>query len=475
MFVNRQRELGILDALYRGAGAQFVALYGRRRIGKTALLCHWLERLEGPGVYWVASRSSAKMLLARFSQALQPLTGSADPGFCFSSWEAAFQQLSVMARSGRVVVVMDEFPYLMESVPGIASILQAAWDHGLKSSRAMLVLCGSHYQMMHDELLSGRGALFGRTTADMLLEGIDPEALPHFLPRYSQAQIVETYSVIGGVPKYLEMWNDGWPVLRNVQDVILSPATIFRQEPAFLIQDEIADPRTYLAILEAIGGGLKNPTAIGEITGLPLPHVGRYLQTLLLLKFIRRGVSLDAPDLAHTRLSHYEIADPYLRFHFAFIRPHLALLEQNRLARVMDIVRARFDAYVGHTGYEELCRQTLIRSGDRGDLPFVPELVGRIWNREHEVDVAAINRADRAVLLGECKWTTRKMGPDELAELERKGEAMKRLKDYKKHYALFSKSGFTAPFVDAVATRKDVRLFEGLTAKKLTRERQAAI
>src|SRR6185436_19153500 len=174
-----------------------------------------------------------------------------------------------------------------------------------------------------DTIASPRGPLFGRTTADLLLDEIPLPEMSLFLPEYSPEQLVETYSVIGGVPRYLEAWSDRRPVLANVGKVILSPVSIFRNEPAFLIQDEIADPRTYLAILEAIGGGMKRPVDAAKTAGVNLAHVGKYLHTLELLRFVRRIVSIEAPSPSTARTSRYEIRDPYLRFHFAFVQPNL--------------------------------------------------------------------------------------------------------------------------------------------------------
>jgi AAA+ ATPase superfamily predicted ATPase len=462
MFIDREKETRLLEEVCRRPGAQFVALYGRRRIGKTTLLTHWLGKQgHGRSVYWMAYRSSPKILLARFSQALQPLTGGTDPDFTYSSWEAAFRELARLARDRRIVVVLDEWPYVLESVPGIASVLQAVWDQDLKQSRAMLILSGSHYHMMHHEILAPSGALYGRTTADIRLDAIEPSCLEGFLPRYSEAQRIETYSVIGGVPKYLEMWNDAWPVFRNIEEVVLSPVTIFRQEPAFLIQEELSEPRTYLSILDAIGTGMKTPRGIAEASGLALTHVGKYLQTLLFLGLVRRDVSLDVDDPERTRTTHYEIADPYLRFHFTFLRPASSLLEQDRIGPLMQTIRGGFDAYVGGTGYEDLCRRTLIGLGDSGALPFVPERVGRAWTRTAEFDVAAIDRKHGAVILGECKWTNRKMGGDILANLERKTALFRRLQGFKVTYALFCKSGFERRLLKEAAAR-GVLLFEGL-------------
>jgi len=206
---------------------------------------------------------------------------------------------------------------------------------------------------------------------------------------------------------------------------------------------------------------MKTPTGMSEVTGIALPHVGKYLQTLLFLGLVRRDVSLDVEDPGHTRTTRYEIADPYLRFHFTFLRPNSSLLEQNRLGPLMQIIRDNFDAYVGHTGYEEVCRRLLIGLGDSGALPFAPERVGRVWTRTAEFDVAAIDRKHKAVILGECKWTSRKAVWDALENLERKAGMFRRLEGYKVTYALFCKSGFDRRLLANAASR-GVLLFEGV-------------
>ncbi len=463
-FVNRNEEIVLLDAFQKKPGAQFMVVYGRRRIGKTALLTHWMAgrpKTKHRGFYWVAHRSTPEILLRSFSEALAScMDGQVAARLSFATWEDALMQMFAMAKKESLVAGIDEFPYLLESVPEVASLLQKIWDAQKHGSQIKLILCGSQYHMMHEQFFTPKQPLYGRATASLLLDEVSPVHLGKFLPRYSPRQIVETYSVLGGVPKYLEMWDDGAPVLHNIRELLLSPATLFRHEAVFLIHDEIAEPRSYLGLLEAIGGGLRTPVAIAKITGLHLTHIGKYLHHLLSLRLVRRVQSAEAPNAAQTRLSRYEIRDPFMRFHFEFIHPHPDLVERNRMTEHMEKITARFDAYVGKTGYEELARRHLETLGLAGKLPFKPDSVGRAWTPRAEVDVFSMGRRSETALFGECRWTARKMDTDVLTELQAKAESFPRLKKWKKHYALFSKSGFTAELT-RVAKKEKVLLYEG--------------
>lgn len=460
--LDRRDQLAALHAIHRRRGAQLVAVFGRRRIGKTSLLVHFLEHeIKGPSVYWVAHRSTPSVLLAGFSQALQPLLGTADPEFTFSSWTVALEALARLAEKRTVAVVLDELPYLLESVPSFGTALQAAWDHSLKRSNVRLFVAGSHHHMMQDTFASPRGPLYGRATAGIQVDEVDVGDMALFLPRYSPEQLVETYSVVGGIPSYLEMWNDRHPVLRNVRDVVLSPASIFRNEPAFLIHDEIAEPRTYLAVLEGIGGGARRPVDIARLAGIQLAHVGKYLATLEALRFVRRIVPVDAAGSRTSRRSLYEVRDPYLRFHFAFVQPHLALVEQGRADRLVEIIRSGFDAWVGRVGYEEVCRRHVARLADRHELPLSLLEVGRLWDGRTAIDVAGIDRKARSALVGECRYRGRPMTDDALDALHAKVKALGALDGYKVLPALFSRAGFSAS-LRRRAEREQVLLVEGV-------------
>jgi uncharacterized protein len=460
-FRDRDRQLDILNRHYEHRQASFLVVYGRRRIGKTVLLRHWIENhLPGQHLLWTAHRSTSEVLLTGFSEAVATVTPGVHTQVRFADWSALLEQLFKLATTRRLVVVIDEFPYLVECVPEIPSLLQKIWDKHRANSRIFLILCGSHFHMMHEQFASQQKPLYGRVTESLVLDEISPEDLSLFLERYSPEQNVETYSVIGGIPGYLELWDDRQTVFRNIDERILSGRTFFSQEAALLIQDEIAEPRTYMAILEAMGANRCTPVELARKTGIAINHMGKYLRTLLDLRFIRRILSEDVKLRTQTRMSRYEIRDPFLRFHFQYIYPHADLVEQKRLSRLSEIVRANFDSYVGHTAYEELARSKIARLGDEEKLPFAPDYVGRAWTRHVELDIVAVGWKQKCVLAGECKWQTGRVTDVVLNSLIARAEKFPNFAGFKKSYALFSKSGFSAS-LQKRALSESILLFSG--------------
>jgi AAA+ ATPase superfamily predicted ATPase len=225
-FVGRQRELAELNALLGEPGPQFLILYGRRRVGKTTLLLHWAQQESGvPFVYWVANRLSPALQLRSFSQALynaaHPET-PADAEFTYPTWEMALAQVVELAARRRLILILDEFPYVAEAEPGLPSVLQNTWDHRLKATRIFLVLAGSHIGMMTG-LLHYHAPLYGRFTAHLHLKPLPFAATAEFLPRYPAAERVAVYAILGGIPAYLERFDGALSLADNVKRHIFRP------------------------------------------------------------------------------------------------------------------------------------------------------------------------------------------------------------------------------------------------------------
>ena len=426
-FVGRARELELLDQLWETPGAQMLILYGRRRVGKTALLAHWLrphgERPAPRALYWVAAPTSSAAQLRSFSQAVFNFASPGAPApdeFTYASWEQAWGQLAQLAQTERLALLVDEFTYLLEASPGIAGQLQNFWDGTLSRSNLLLVLTGSHLGMMKREFLSYQAPLYGRATAQMHLLPLPFGITPAYFPGYSAVERVTLYAMFGGIPAYWERLDPRQPVPENIRRQLLSPNNLMQSEPRLLLQDFISDPHNYVAILTAIARGARTPKEIEAQTGLPNSHVPKYLSVLAEAGFVERKVPVTAGS--RTRLGRHHIVDPYLRFYYRFLagrQEQIALgIQEQALA---EINRHLVDFIGSHT-WEELCREWTLRAGGQGGLPFLPDQVGSTWDAGAQVDVAGINRMEKTLILGECKWGERPCERPVLAGLVEKAE-----------------------------------------------------
>lgn len=184
-FVGRKRELQGLESFYQSPEAGLLILYGRRRIGKTRLITHFLDRHnENPDFYWVATTHSEAFQLRDFSQAILDhdprMTRPPTDDFTFSSWEDALEHLAevVELEDWTHLIVLDEFTYLLRNEPAISSIFQKVWDHRLsRIPQLKLILTGSLIGMMARQVFSYQAPLYGRATSQIRLRPLPYAAL----------------------------------------------------------------------------------------------------------------------------------------------------------------------------------------------------------------------------------------------------------------------------------------------------------
>ena len=447
-FVSREMELALLDDLYQRAGAQFLILYGRRRIGKTALVTRWSGAVDAPYLYWMASQTSATNQLRNFSQALfqflNPNT-AVTPTFSYPTWDAAFAEVARLAANQRVVIVLDEFTYVMQADPEVPSLTQKAWDHHLKESQVFLILMGSLAGIIQRATLDYQAPLYGRATARLKLQPLSFGALADMLPNFSSEQRVAVYTITGGVPAYIELFDDSLNILQNLQQRIVTPANVMLSDAVFLLHEQLDDPRNYVAVLEAIAAGFHRLTEIAKMSGIDRSNITKYLAILRELGYVERLVPATVRRPEKSRKGRYVITDPYLRFYYRFLAPHRSAIEQGRVKQATSLLYDHLLDFIGTHTFEELCRDWVGISAEMGDLPFLPERTGSFWSKQAQVDVLAINWRTKDILLGECKWGQKAVGREVIQILVDKTTKLLpgRVK-WQVHYAFFARSGFTA-------------------------------
>lgn len=446
-FLGRQQELDLLSNLWDSKNAEFLILYGRRRIGKTALLTEWMQRTSKRSLYWVASPTSSALQLRSFSQAIYNFANPNAPApdtFTYASWEQAFQQVGNLAEKERLALFVDEFTYLLEVDPGIAGQLQNLWDHLLSKCNLFLCLSGSHLGMMKREFLSYQAPLYGRASAQLHLQPFSFGSTHHFFPKYSPIDRVAIYAIFGGVPAYWERIDPSKSISQNIKLQLLTPNNLLQAEPRLLLQDFVSEPHNYIAILNAISNGAHTVKEIVAAAGLPSGHVTKYLSVLTDTGFVERRIPVTEGE--PSRAGRYHITDPYLRFYFRFLagrQDQLALGIQDQA--LAEISKHMID-FIGKYTWEELCREWTLRAGAAGELPYLPDVVGSAWNAEAQVDVVGINSMEKTLMLGECKWTTTPNDRKSIAVLieEKAAKIVPKRGKWKVFFLGFSRGGWTS-------------------------------
>jgi AAA+ ATPase superfamily predicted ATPase len=334
-FIGRQRETRFLEELYASRKPELFVLYGRRRVGKTELLQQFCR--ERRAVYFLAAQVRERDNLRAFRDALAESLGDALAASVeFPDWSAALNFAAERSRDERLVVVLDEFPYLCEASKGLPSELQRFWDTRGKKSNLVLVLCGSQISFMEKEVLAERSPLFGRRTAQRKLEPLAPEDTLAFFPRWEVRDRVLAFAILGGMPAYLRRFDDQHTLYENILRECLRPEGYLFDEVQFLLRSELTNPATYNSLLSAIARGEEKVGDIALSVGVDSTHANKYLSTLRELSLVEREVPLTDPDPLRSRRGTYRVADRFLAFHFRHIQPHVGLIHAGRGGRVLE-------------------------------------------------------------------------------------------------------------------------------------------
>jgi len=446
--IDREAEWEWATSHLEGDDRQLLVVYGRRRVGKTTLVTHVLKGSESASVYYLCDQrgteTNARAFAERCADALADVPPAVD-GFV-----DAFRYLARRVE-GPFVVALDEFSYLVEEDESVPSVFQTIVDDVLDGTEISLVLVGSSISMMEEGILSYESPLYGRRTGQWRLEPMTAGQAAGFFPEYDAEALVRTYGVVGGIPVYLAQFDADADLRTNVERHVLSKGAFLYEEPEFLLHQELREPATYMAILEAIAGGASRVTQIANEIGKDASGLSRYLANLDGLALVERETSITDPE----GRGMYRLSGHFLRFWFRYVLPNRATLEQGHTAPVRSAIEETFPTHVSWT-FEDVCRQAVQTSA----FPVRCSRVGHWWDDEMEVDVAGVNERDETLLLGECKWTADAVGRNLLADLEEvEPDGRWHGTERSVVYALFSRSGFTGDLQEASAERDDVHLF----------------
>jgi len=454
MFVNRESELKNLNDEYRKKRSSFVVIFGRRRVGKTTLIKEFVKNKDY--IYFQADLQNEVLQIQRFKSIFSEKYKDINLFDTeFNSWDglfAFFIKNRANKKDKKLIIVIDEFQYLVRVNPSIPSIFQRIWDDILSKSNVMFIISGSSVSMMYQSVLNYNSPLYGRRTLQIHLKPMGFFEFKKFFNDQDLIKIFEFYSVIGGIPKYIELLDLKKSLKWNIENKILNKSEFLYFEPKFLLNEDFNNLTNYFSIMEAISSGKHKIGNISKRLKVKVNNLSSFIDKLILVELIEREVPVTEENPSKSKKGLYFIKDNFIKFWFTFVFPFQSYIEMDNIKFVVDKVNKSFNNYVSRN-FEKVSTEFLIKNR----IPFEFMKIGRWWNKNNEIDIVGIG--ENKILFGECKYSENRVGKKVLDELIEKSKLVEEYENYEKYYVIFSKKGFKKELLNYGLKIKNLFLF----------------
>ena len=377
---------------------QLVVMRGRRRVGKSYLLDRSFA--DRRSVYFQADEGEERGHLDLLAAEVGTLVGAP---LRFADWSSALEYMGSLAADSALVVVLDEFQWMLKAQPQLDSTVMRHFDRWEREGVPItLVVSGSALTLM-EELLEGARPMFGRAAYRPLVDPFDYRDAALFAPSLSAEDHLRRFAVLGGTAQY-QVWagTSGLPTILT-ERILTKDESLF-EEPLQLIrgEDEIREPGNYYAILRAIAEGA---TQFSEIQASSKVSSGQLL-TKRLARLERLSYIEERRPVAGNGRPIWALADQYFAFWFRYVYPNRSRLQRGRTHEVAAQVLADLDNLMGSC-FEQVCRDWASRYSTAEEFAGASE-IGAYWTRTHDVEIDVVARTKRGYsALGSCKWSTK--------------------------------------------------------------------
>jgi AAA+ ATPase superfamily predicted ATPase len=455
-FIGRKNELIKLEQLYATEKFQFPIIYGRRRVGKTALINEFIK--EKPAILFTGIESTVSQNLENLSRAIHRYLGNVGDAPIYPSFQAALEAVFQLSLDRRLILVMDEYPYAAKAYKPLSSVIQSLIDRYKDNSGLFLIMCGSSMSFMEEQVLGYKSPLYGRRTAQFRIQPFSFAEVREYFGSLSSEAVAEIYGVTGGTPQYVLQIDKGLSVEDNVKLKVLDANSYLFEEPSNLLKQELQKVALYNAVITAIATGSSKLSEIASRAGEETSACVACLKKLVSLGIVRRETPYGEENSKRTV---YGIEDNLFRFWYRFVPDNLSLIQNGMVDVAYNSVSAGMNTYMGAV-FEEICKQYLWELNRRGEAAIPFRSIGRWWGndpiRKTQAEIDIMGEADRdTALFAECKWRSEKTDVGVLDQLIERS----RLFRYKNvHFYLFSRSGFTSGCIEKAEELKNVTLVE---------------
>ena len=462
-FINRIQEMKTLEEQYNMPSSSMVILYGRRRVGKTSLMCEFLRK-HSDNIYFLATEESEALNLKSFKEQVAEYTGNELLKSANVDWLTVFKLLTEHKTQTKKVIVIDEFQYIGEDNNAFPSIMQKVWDTLLKDANIMLILCGSLITLMKRQTLDYVSPLYGRRTAQIKLKQIPFNYYGEFMEGKSINELLPFYAVTGGVPKYIESFLGVEDLYDGIQNRILNPQSYLYEEPYFLLQKEVSEIGSYFSLIKAIAMGNRKLSEIAANIEVKQTSLTKYLKTLIDLDLIEREVPVTESNPEKSKSGLYKIKDNFIAFWFKFVYLYRAYLEKGETQFVLSQIKKGFIQNYASYVYEDVCRERMWELSANDFWNFHFDRVGRYWgSKADETDIVAIDSIGKNLVLGECKYSMSEKGLSVLHGLQERAKSLQVLTGAENvEYIIFNTAGFSQGLKDEAEKNPRVKLVDKL-------------
>ena len=438
MFIGRERELETLNAHYNSDKFEFSVIYGRRRVGKTALINEFIK--DKNSIFFTGVETNESQNLENFSKCIMEYSTGMQTSSVFSSFQSALEYVFELSKTQRMVLVIDEYPYVARASKSLASTLQLLIDKNKDTSKLFLILCGSSMSYMEDQVLAYKAPLYGRRTAQLKIEPFDFFKSSLFFNNFSNEDKALAYGIIGGTPQYLIQINDKLSIEQNIKEIYLNQSSAIFEETENLLKQEVREPAIYTAIITAIATGCSKLNEIANRISEETSVCAVYIKNLINLGLVKKETPYGEQA---SRKTIYTIEDNMFRFWYRFVLDNISLIARGASDLVYKRIEPELSTYMGAV-FEQICTQYLWKLLLKGESPIQFKDLGRWWGTnpktrtQEEIDVMGTD--NNSALFAECKWTNEKVDTGVLDTLIKRSEMFSYSK---KHFFLFAKTGFT--------------------------------
>lgn len=446
-FYCREEELRKLNKRYEGDKFECIIIYGRRRVGKTALINEFCK--GKPTIFFSALNTTGRENLEALSKSIMLFERpEMDTVPEFRSYDSALEELTALSKDRRIIFVIDEYPYLAKAKPAISAMLQHLIDHKWGESKLYMILCGSSMSFMENQVLGKESPLYGRSTGQFKIEPLDYKETALFHPNLSAEDNALIYGITGGVPHYINKLD----VQDNVDEALLEKffdrSSYLYEEPGNLLKQGLREPAVYNAIIKAIAEGASRMNDIKMKVGEDNSVVTAHLKTLMDLGIVKKETPITEKIGKKTI---YLLKDNFFRFWYRFVPANMSAIDSGRIAKIYPhAVKQYFSDYMGLI-FEKMCQDYLLYYVE--NLPIELNEIGQWWGtdprkkKQVQIDIVGTSAEGRQYIIGSCKYRNEKIGIDELELLREYAAVFGKGDRY--FYYIFSKSGFTEGLLQA--------------------------